>query len=92
MLTASEADFTLVAATLRKLCQAALPELTLETHLDELPGMDSLRVLHAIALIEEQFEVEIDVAALDRMHRVQDILDAVRAARQVAGVDAGSPR
>ena len=30
-------------------------------------------MLHAIALIEEQHGIEIDVAALDRMYRVQDI-------------------
>jgi acyl carrier protein len=43
--------------------------------------MDSLRVLHVVAMMEEQFGVEIDITALDRMYQVQDILHAVRAAK-----------
>jgi acyl carrier protein len=44
--------------------------------------MDSLRVLHVIAALEEQFGVQIDVAALDRLYRVRDVLDAVIAAEK----------
>jgi acyl carrier protein len=83
----SEADFAAVAVSLRKLCQDPLTDLTAETYLDELPGMDSLRVLHAIAMIEEQFGVEIDVAALDGMQQVGDIVQAVRVARNAAVPD-----
>jgi acyl carrier protein len=83
----SEADFAAVAVSLRKLCQDPLAGLTSETYLDELPGMDSLRVLHAIAMIEEQFGVEIDVAALDGMQQVGDIVQAVRVARNAAVPD-----
>jgi acyl carrier protein len=85
---ASEPEFEAVAAIFRKLCRHPLPDLTPETHLDELPGMDSLRVLQAIALMEEQFGVEIDVAALDRMYQVRDILRAVHASRNAAGFNA----
>ena len=77
----SDAEFTTVAAALRKLCHDPLPDLSPDTYLDELPGMDSLRMLHAIASIEEQHGIEIDVAALDQMYRVQDIMNALRAAR-----------
>ena len=86
MLTAdsSAADLAAVAASLRKLCRDPLSDLTADTYLDELPGMDSLRVLHAIAMIEEQFGVEIDVAALDGMRQVRDIVQAVHAARNAA--------
>jgi acyl carrier protein len=80
----SDAEFVTVAAALRKLCQDPLPDLSPDTYLDELPGMDSLRMLHAIASIEEQHGIEIDVAALDQMHRVQDIMNAVRSARNAA--------
>jgi acyl carrier protein len=80
----SDAEFTTVAAALRKLCQDPLPGLSAETYLDELPGMDSLRMLHAIASIEEQHGIEIDVAALDGMHQVQDVMNAVRAAQTAA--------
>jgi acyl carrier protein len=74
--------FGVVAATFRRVCQHPLPELSPDMYLDELPGMDSLRVLHVIAALEEQFGVQIDVAALDRLYRVRDVLDAVIAAEK----------
>jgi acyl carrier protein len=77
----SDVEFATVAAALRKLCHDPLPDLSPETYLDELPGMDSLRMLHAIASIEEQHGIEIDVAALDGMHQVRDVMSAVRAAQ-----------
>jgi acyl carrier protein len=77
--------FDAVAATVRKVCQQALPGLAPDTYLDELPGMDSLRVLDVVAMMEEQFGVEIDITALDRMYQVQDILHAVRAAKRAPG-------
>jgi acyl carrier protein len=86
----AEAEFAAVAAALRRLCQDPLPDLAPDTRLDELPGMDSLRVLHVIALVEEQLQVEIDVAALDHLHRVRDILRGVRAARATAAGTAGA--
>ncbi len=81
---ASDADFAALAAALRRLCQDPLADLAPDTRLDELPGMDSLRVLHVVAMMEEQFGVEIDVAALDGLHRAGDILVGVRAAREAA--------
>jgi acyl carrier protein len=75
---AFEPEFAAAVAILRRLCRDPLPDLTPDTRLDELPGMDSLRVLHVIAMMEEQFGVEIDVAALDGIHQVQDILRGIR--------------
>jgi hypothetical protein len=86
----SDTEFATVAAALRKFCQNPLSRLSPHTYLDELPGMDSLRMLHAIALIEEQ-GIEVDVAALDRMYRVQDIINALRAAQNAALPDTGQP-
>ena len=83
-----EIAFDAVATVLRGICQNPLLDLTPDTNFDELPGMDSLRVLHVVAMMEEQFGVEIDVAALDRLYRVQDLLHAVRVA-QNAAVDGG---
>jgi acyl carrier protein len=74
--------FGMVGATLRRVCEHPLPALSPDTYLDELPGMDSLRVLHVIAALEEQFGVQIDVAALDRLHQVRDVLDAVLTANK----------
>jgi acyl carrier protein len=79
-----QVTFDAVAAALRGICQNPLPDLTPETHLDELPGMDSLRVLHVVAMMEEQFGVEIDVGALDRLYQVQDVLRAVSTAQSAA--------
>jgi acyl carrier protein len=74
---ADEVAFAAVAAALRKLCLDPLPDLAPATRLDELPGMDSLRVLHVIAMMEERFGVEIDVTALGNVRYVRDILTAL---------------
>ena len=79
--------FDAVAAILRRVSQQPLPELAPDTYLDEIPGMDSLRVLHVVAMMEEEFGVEIDTAALDRLYQVIDVLNAVRAAKH--GPDGG---
>ena len=60
-------------------------ELAGETRLDNIPDVDSLRLLHAVAHLEERFEVEIDTVALDDMRCVRDILNAVAAARPAGG-------
>jgi acyl carrier protein len=52
--------------------------------------MDSLRVLHVVAMMEEQFGVEIDVTTLDSMRQVMDVLNAVRAGKRVPD-GAGTP-
>jgi acyl carrier protein len=80
-----DAGFDAVAAALRKLCHDPLPELTAETYLDELPRMDSLRVLHVIATLEDQFDVSVDISALDGLRVVGDIARALCAARLAAG-------
>ena len=49
----------------------ALPE---DLLLAEVPNIDSLRLLQAIALLEEQFSIEIEVVALERLQRVRDIV------------------
>jgi len=64
-----------------------LPDLTPDTWLDELPRMDSLRMLHVIAMLEDQLGVEIDLAILEHMRQVRDIEAAVRAARKAADLD-----
>jgi len=77
-----EIAFDAVAAAVRKVCQDPLPDLAPDTYLDELPNMDSLRVLHVVAMMEEQFGIEIDVTALDNLRQVLDVLNAVRAAKR----------
>jgi acyl carrier protein len=66
---------------LRRLCQDEQLELTVDMPLDAVPGIDSLRLLLAVAHLEEHFHVEIDVVAIDDMYRVGDIVTAVSAAR-----------
>jgi acyl carrier protein len=76
-----EAIFIELAKLLRRICEDEMLTLTANTPLDEIPGIDSLRLLQAIAHLEEHFNVEIDVAALDDLSYVRDILNAVAAAR-----------
>jgi acyl carrier protein len=45
--------------------------------LADVPNIDSLRLLQTIALLEEQFSIEIDVVALERLHRVRDIVELI---------------
>jgi acyl carrier protein len=82
-----DTEFDAVAAALRRLCQDPLPDLAADSFLDELPRMDSLRVLHVIAMLEDEYGVEIDVAALDGLRQVGDILRALRTARGGPGLD-----
>ena len=54
---------------LRRICENETLELSPDTSLADIPGLDSLRVLQSVAHLEEHFQVEIDVAALDDLHR-----------------------
>jgi acyl carrier protein len=82
--------FTVIASILRTLCKDPLPDLTLDTSLNDLPGMDSLKALHAFALVEEQLGIEIDIAVLDHHpEQVRDIVHAACNARAQQSVEAG---
>ncbi len=87
--TPRNTDFSAVAAILRKLCKAPLADLAPDTCLDELPDMDSLRVLQVVALLEEQFGVEIDAASVDRMSSLGDVLHALDTAKRGHGPAGG---
>ena len=76
-----------LARSLRRICEHSLPGLRADTVLEGLPGIDSLRLLQAVANLEQHFHVEIDVVALDDLSSVQDILNAVSRGRPVS--DAG---
>jgi len=70
-----------LARLLGRLCEQDDPSLSPDMLLEDIPGIDSLRLLQAVALLEEHFQVEIDVVALNDLYRVQDILDAISKAR-----------
>jgi acyl carrier protein len=78
-----------LARSLRRICEQSQPEVRADTRLDDLPGIDSLRLLQAVAYLEQHFRVEIDVVALDDLSSVQDILNAILQARPVADVERG---
>jgi acyl carrier protein len=69
---------------LTRICKHDQPGLSAETMLDEIPGIDSLRLLQVVAHLEERFDVEIDVSALDDLHRGYDIVNAISSARPAA--------
>jgi acyl carrier protein len=60
-----------------RVCERDAVALPQDLLLAELPNMDSLRLLQAIALLEETFSIEIDVVALERLHRVGDIVEII---------------
>jgi acyl carrier protein len=80
---APQPDAILVELTrlLSRICEHEQTHLSGSTLLEDVPGIDSLRLLQAVASLEEHFGVEIDVVALEDLTRVQDILDAISNAR-----------
>jgi acyl carrier protein len=69
------------SGVLSRLCEQAQLEVSPDMLLADIPGIDSLRLLQAVALLEEHFRVEIDVVALEELNRVSDLLDAISSAR-----------
>ena len=80
-MTAPEAAMVCLARLLRQLCEDPLPDLAPETPLVDVTGLDSIRLLETVALLEEELQLEIDTQALDGLERVGDILAAIWAAR-----------
>jgi acyl carrier protein len=76
--------FAAFAKTLRRACDASLPDLAPTTILAEVVNIDSLRLLQAIALAEEELGIEIDTGALDAAWTVRDIVMALAEARPAA--------
>jgi len=61
-----------------RVCEREAVALPQDLPLAEVPNIDSLRVLQAVALLEEQFSIEIDVVvALEQLHRVRDIVELI---------------
>lgn len=67
-------------------------ELESDTPLEDIPGIDSLRLLQVVAHLEQHFRVEIDVVALDDLHLVRDIVNAISTARPERCGDSARPR
>lgn len=65
--------FAALAQLLRRLCQERLVDLRPETRLDEVAGLDSLRLIEAVAQLEERFGVVIDTDNLAELRMVGDI-------------------
>jgi acyl carrier protein len=66
---------------LRGLCQDKLAALGPDTRLDEVTGLDSLRLVEAIALLEEHFQVVVDTDGLADLRTVGDLVRLILAAR-----------
>ena len=80
----AETDLDVLGGILSRLCEQAPLTLLPDMLLEEIPGIDSLRLLQAVALMEEHFRVEIDVVALEDLRIVSDILAAMVGARPMA--------
>jgi acyl carrier protein len=75
------ADIEAIHAIIR--AELGDPSLTLapETVIRELPGIESMKVLHIITRIERKFEVELDDEVVFDMGTFGDLLGALDAAR-----------
>jgi acyl carrier protein len=74
---APEAIVRAVSGMLCRVCGRAAVDLPQDLPLADVPNIDSLRLLQAIALLEEQFSIEIEVVALERLHRVRDVVKLI---------------
>jgi acyl carrier protein len=72
-----EAIVSAVSDMLCRVCERAAVALPQDLLLADVPNIDSLRLLQTIALLKEQFSIEIDVVALERLHRVRDIVKLI---------------
>ena len=52
--------------------------------LGDVPGLDSLRLVQAIALLEEHFDVEVNVVTLENLEHVHDVIEAISQAGAVS--------
>jgi acyl carrier protein len=68
---------------LQRICECEGHCLTADTPLEDIPGIDSLRLLETVAHLEERFRVEIDTVALDDLRCVRDIVTMIAAAGPV---------
>ena len=72
-----EAIARAVSDMLCRVCERAAVALPQDLPLADIQNIDSLRLLQAIALLEEQFSIEIDVVALERLHRIRDVVELI---------------
>jgi hypothetical protein len=79
--TRSDSILAELGTLLRRTCQYGEFELSVETWIADIPGIDSLRTLQAVAHLEEHFGVEVDLEALNNLLRVQDIVGAISQGR-----------
>ncbi len=70
-----------VRGQIRRLCGQPALEVDGATALDEIEGLDSLRIIEAVALLEERFGVAVDPLALDGLASVGDIVRIITSAR-----------
>ena len=80
----AETDLDALTGILSRLCEHTPMTLSPDMLLEDIPGIDSLRLLQAVALMEEHFRVEVDVVALEDLRIVRDILAAISAARPMS--------
>jgi acyl carrier protein len=60
-----------------RVCERTTVALPQDLPLADVPNIDSLRLLQAIALLEEQFSIEIEVVALERLHQIRDVVEII---------------
>lgn len=83
-LPALEPDAVLEAVVriLEQVSRRKQPGCAMSTELHELDGVDSLRLLETVALVEEQFGVIVETGGLGQIETVGDIVRLVIAGRR----------
>lgn len=69
--------FTAVEDAIRQIVQHTLKlpdsEISSETNLRDLPGVESIKILRIVASIEKKFDVRLDDHVVFRMNTIQEI-------------------
>lgn len=78
------AVFAALVALIGKLDANPGAPLALTTALADIDGLDSIRLIETIALLEEHFAVEVATHDLDQLHCLADIVRAITHATSAA--------
>jgi acyl carrier protein len=79
-----DAVFAALLPVLRRLCRDKLEAVDQGTLLRDVAGLDSLNLVYAVALLEDQFRVAVDTGALGALRTVGDIVRAIAAGKPVS--------
>ena len=74
--------FASVAETLRAICRSPLPDLSPDVYLENVPNLDSLRLIDATVRLEQKLRVAVDTDRLAELLTIADLVHMLATSRQ----------